>query len=118
MGRFGAINGFDPFVGRVLRAKRWWMIEFCETARDVPGHGDVHVAGVVVPVKGEAAVEGSGPVDGEFVVSLDGANEMESIELGVIFDAEIVDAEDKRGLFSAMAPETGSERHGFVAIRS
>ncbi len=54
--------------------------------------------------KSEAAVEGAGPVDGEFVVVFDGADEMESVNFRVILDAEVVNAEDKCDLSGAMAP--------------
>jgi hypothetical protein len=115
LGLFGAINGLNPFMWRVLWAKRWRMIAFCEGTRDIAWHGDVNMTSTVVPVKSEAAVEGAGPVDGEFVVVFDGADEMESVEFGVILDAKVVNAEDTCGLSGAMAPETWGERHGFVA---
>jgi hypothetical protein len=55
-------------------------------------HRDVDVSFVIVPVKGETAVEFAGPVDGQFVIGADGINEMLGIGFGEVLDAKVVDA--------------------------
>ena len=91
------------------------MVEFFECSGYVAWHGDVDVSFVVVPVKGETAVQFSGPVDSQVVVGFDGVDEMCGISWGKVLHAEIVNAEGERGALRAMAPEAWGERHGFVS---
>jgi hypothetical protein len=50
----------------------WWgMVEFLEGSIDVIGHGDIDIAVVVVPIEGDAAVKGAGPVNGQLIVCCD-----------------------------------------------
>jgi hypothetical protein len=47
----------------------WWgMVEFFEGLIDVIGHGDIDIAVFVVPIEGEAAVKGAGPVNDQLIV--------------------------------------------------
>ena len=91
------------------------MAEFFQGSVHIPRHGDINIALVVVPIKGEAAVESSGPINCEVVVGLDGLDKIHGIRLGEVFDAKIVDAKDKRGAFCAVTPEAWHEWHGFIA---
>jgi hypothetical protein len=53
------------------------------TASYVSGHGDVDISFVVVPVKGETAVEVAGPVDSQVVaVGLDIVDGMRGVSFG------------------------------------
>jgi hypothetical protein len=74
LGLARAVDGFDPLVWGMLLFGGWWMVELLEGPINVVGHGDVHIAFRVVPIKDEAAVEGAGPVDGELVVGFDDVN--------------------------------------------
>jgi hypothetical protein len=53
-----------PAMGRVLRSGRWNVTQRVEGLGDVAGHGDVYMAGLVVPINLESEVVGSSPVDG------------------------------------------------------
>ena len=47
------------------------MVECFEGSIDVIGHGYINVALVVVPIEGEAAVKGAGPVNCQLIVCCD-----------------------------------------------
>jgi hypothetical protein len=94
------------------------MVELQEGSVDIAWHGDIDVSFVIVPVKGETAVEFAGPVDSQFVIGFDGIDEMQGIGFGEILDAKVIEAEkESDGAFGAMAPEAWGEGHGFVAMR-
>ena len=66
-----------PLVRRMLWSSWWRVIESFEGSWDVAGHGDVNISFVIVPVEGEAAVQGTSPVHhGEFVLGFKCINEM------------------------------------------
>lgn len=94
------------------------MIELVEGLVNTVWHGDVNASFVAVPVEGEATVvERNGPVDGEFVVGLDGMNEMLGVRFGEAFDVEVLDTEDKCGASDAvLAPEARGDWHGRAAV--
>jgi hypothetical protein len=52
------------------------MCEFRECSINVSWHGDIDISFIVVPVKGEAAVECAGPVDGQIIDGLYIVHEM------------------------------------------
>jgi hypothetical protein len=70
-----------------------------------------------VTVKGESAVQFSGPVDSQVIVGSDGVDEMHGVGCGEIFHAEIVDIESERGALCAMAPAAWGKWHGFASSR-
>ena len=71
------------------------MAVFCEGAIDVAWHGYIDVSFVIIPVEVQAAVELAFPVYGDFVVGLEGGNEVVGIGFREILDAEVVDTECK-----------------------
>ena len=73
------------------------MVEFFECSVYIAWHGDVDISLVVVPVKGDAAVQFPGSVDSQVMVGFDGIDEMHGVSWGEILHAEVVDAEGKRG---------------------
>ena len=56
--------------GRKLRPRRWDVEKFDESAFDVPRHGDVDGAGLIVPKEGEPAVQRACPINGDCVQQL------------------------------------------------
>jgi hypothetical protein len=83
-------------------------------------HEDFDIAFVVMPVKGEATVQFSGPVHGEVVVGFGSINEMHGINVGKVLDAKVINLEIPEGKSRSLClvvPEAGSEGHGFVAVR-
>ena len=93
------------------------MVEFFECSGYIAWHGDVDVSFVIVPVKGETAVQFSGPVNSQVVVGFDGIDEMHGASCGKVLHAEIVHVEGEHGALCAMAPDAWGERHGFVSGR-
>ena len=96
--RFGildgrAIGGRYPGVRRVLKACGGDMKKRCERSFDVPGHGYIDGAKVVIPLEGETAVQRTGPVDSDRVERLKCVNEVIGGGLGTILYAEVVDDE-------------------------
>ena len=55
---FRAVDRFDPWIGRLVFL-RWFVMEFYEGPDDAAGHGDVNAAVLAIPIKGEAAAEGT-----------------------------------------------------------
>ena len=66
------------------------MLELGEGSFDVPGHGNINVAVVVMPIEGKAAVEGACPVDGEIVMLLECIQEVLSMFLLNKFNTKII----------------------------
>ena len=62
------------------------MLEFEQGYLEIFWHGDVASACSIVPVKGESAEEGTGPVNGDGVEFLEGLDEV----VGVLF-ADVLD---------------------------
>jgi hypothetical protein len=56
LGLLGSVSWFNPSMRGMLFSEWCRMVEFFECPADVARHGDIDVAFVVVPVKGEAAV--------------------------------------------------------------
>jgi hypothetical protein len=100
----------------MLRPEGGWMSEVEEGSMDVPGHGDVDVSFVVVPVEGQTAIECAGPVDGQGIIFLEGVYQVIGVGFGEIFNSKVVDAEDEGGSFCLVAPESWGERHRGVAV--
>ena len=80
------------------------MGKFGEGPGNVGGHRNVNIALGIVPVEGEATVELASPVKGEFIVGVDGVDEVLSIGFGKIFDAKIVNTKCESGAFGLVAP--------------
>ena len=93
------------------------MVDFFECLSYVAWHKDVNISLVIVPVKGESAIQFSGPVNSQVVVGFDGVDEMRGVSCGEIFHAKIVDTESEHGALPVMAPEAWGEWHGFVSGR-
>ena len=94
------------------------MVAFFECSGYVAWHGDVDISLVIVPVKGETAVQFSGPVDSQVVVGFVSVDEMRGVRsCGKVFHAVILDTEGECGVFRAMTPEAWGERHGFISCR-
>ena len=55
------------------------MVELFQSSGHVAWYGDVDVPFIVVPVKGEATVQFSGPVDSEVIVGVDSVDEMHGV---------------------------------------
>ena len=56
----------------MLRSFGRQMLEFLKGCLDIFGHGDVVGACGIVPVNGESAEEGTGPVNGDSIQILEG----------------------------------------------
>jgi hypothetical protein len=89
-----------------MLALEWgWIAELLEGAVDVIRYGDVNASFILMPIRFEA-----GPIDSVFVVRLEGIDDMQSVWFGEILDSEIVDTEDERGAFGAVALESWCRR--------
>jgi hypothetical protein len=80
----------------MLRDVGWFVLELKEGTLYIVLHGDVNVAFGVVPVEVQTAVEVAFPINGGFVVVVDGVDEMEGIGFGEVFYSEVVNAECQR----------------------
>ena len=64
--------------------------QFFLSAVDVSWHMDVDPAFSVVPVEIEVVVEGSFPINGDFVLLLEGVDEMVCVGFGELFDSKVI----------------------------
>ena len=64
----GPIHSCDPFVVRVLMARRYGVLEVLQVFAEGVGHGYVDVVFQVVPIYGKSAVLSSRWVDGDGVI--------------------------------------------------
>ena len=92
----------------MLGGFRHSMFILHEYLLDVPWHGQVDCAVVVIPFKLDAAVEISGPILGEFVFLLDACDEMLGMFFTNIFYAEVVDNQSERYRTRVMLPQARS----------
>ena len=77
------IRWFCSGVWDVLRAFWHRMLEFVKGYLEIFGHGDVVGAYGIVPVNGESAKEGTGPVDGDGIQFLEGLDEVVGVSLTI-----------------------------------
>ena len=64
----GPIRRCEPFVGRVLRARGYGVLESLQGFVDRVGHGDVDVVFRVVPIDSKSAVLSTRCVDGDGLI--------------------------------------------------
>ena len=79
------MDRIGPFVGGGLGAFWGVVFKLGEGMFNVAWHGDVDVAVGIVPVEGEPAVEGTRPVDGGFIVVIEGGYKVLCVDFGEIF---------------------------------
>ena len=92
------------------------MAKFGECATGVAVHGDFDVSFVVFPVEVHAYVKLAFPVSGDFLMVLDGVDEVVGVIFVEVFYTEVVDAESEGGLASFVFPESWCELHWFVSV--
>lgn len=81
------------------------MGEFVESTSDVPGHGHVDMSELVVPCQGEAAVKGTGPINGDGVEELKCVDQVLGILAVDVFDSKVVHDKGKGDWASDMGEE-------------
>jgi hypothetical protein len=62
------------------------MLELGKRGFDVAWHGDVYQSGEIVPLQGEATIEGAGPIGGALVLIFEDCDQMVSIGGVGVFD--------------------------------
>ena len=112
----GAVGGFVPGMGGMLRACRWWMLKCLEGVGDVAWHGDVDVSVDIVPVECEAAVELACPVFCDRVERLEGVDEVLGMVIADVLDSEVIDHECEGNGSRAVAEESGCVGGGEVSM--
>ena len=77
---------------------------------------DVKPAFLVVPLEREATVDGSFPIDGDFVVLLEGVDEMVCVGFGEVFYSKVINTEGKHCSAGAVSPQASGVWHGFISM--
>ena len=122
---FGGFSGilylgaiFNRGVGewRVLRRRRFLMLELCEGFGDISWHGEVNLSLGVVPVKGDASVMRAGPVCGDLVVFSEDLEEMLRVFFSAVFDTKIVRHKGELDGMPFVGPESRDELTLAVAM--
>ena len=88
----------------MLRAFWRRMLEFEKVCLDIFGHGDVAGECGVVPVIGESAEEGTGPVDGDGEQILEGLDEVVGVFLTNVLDPKVVNNEGENDRLGGVLP--------------
>ena len=91
------------------------MLKLVEGFLDVCRHGDITYALVVVPVNGETAIEGFGPVNGYSIYLLERLDEMVCRVLANVLDTKIVDHKEEAYVFGGMLHKGRGSSNGGVA---
>ena len=92
----------------MLRAFGRRMLGFLKGYLEILWHGDFIGACGVVPVNGESAVEGTGPVDGYGVQFLEGLDEVVGVFLADVLDPKVVNDEGENDGLGGILPERRS----------
>ena len=74
-------------------------------------HGDVIGACGIVPVNGESAEKGTGPVDGDSVDFLEGLDEVVGVLFSNLLDAKVVNDEGENDGLGGVLPERRGSGH-------
>lgn len=120
----GAADRFGPGRRSTLGLVWCRVVEALEGISDATGHGEISGAGFAVPVMGDAAAEGAGPVSGHLVLGCDDVEEVLGMFFAVVLllDLKVVDnkAEDDgtrsvferaRGVLELVAAMLGNALH-------
>lgn len=75
----GAVSGRCPRMGGILGMKGRGMFKAVERFFDVPWHGEITSASVVIPIKSDAAEDFGIPIDGGVVLEPKGRNKELSV---------------------------------------
>ena len=86
----GPISRSEPFVGRVLRARRYGVLEALQVFADVVGHGDVDLIARVIPFDGNPAVLAVRSVDSDGVIFPERIKEVGGVVGGKELDSEVI----------------------------
>ena len=57
-----------------------------------------------MPVQGDSAAQGTGPIRGDFIIGIERINKVVRVFFGKISDAKIVNAQGERGEYCSVAP--------------
>ena len=93
------------------------MFVFFQCSVDISFHRDVNIPALIVPVQVHPAVRVAVPVDGAFVVCVEGVDEVLCVVSTEVFDAEVVDAEGEGCSSMFVPPYSGRVFQRCVAIR-
>ena len=105
-------------MGRVLWTVRRGVHEFVQGIGYIAWHRQVDGACQVVPLEGEAAIEGAGPVGGDAVEGLEGVDEVLCVFFAYIFYPEVVDDKGEGDGSCGVAEETGCVGSGILSMES
>ena len=92
----------------MLRAFGRRMLEFVMGCLEIFGNVDIAGACGVVPVNGESAEEGTGPVNGYGIQVLEGLDEVVGVLLADVLDPKFVDNEGENDGLGGVLPERRS----------
>ena len=112
----GPIRRFDPFVGRVLRARGYRVLEALQGVSDRVGHGDDNVIALVIPFYGKPAVLAAIWVNSYGAILLEGVKEVGGIVGGKYFDAKVIESKGEGGRKVVVGPKTRGACHRSIAV--
>ena len=86
-----AVVGGDMCVGSIFRFCWEYVLEFVEGFADVVWHGEGDCVVDVVPLQGDADVEFGFPIYSDFVLSLEGGQEVVGVLFGCVLYSKVID---------------------------
>jgi hypothetical protein len=102
--------------GDVLVACRGWVLKSLECFCDVPWHGQVAGAFLVIPSEGEAAIGGTSPINGHFVFGGNDIDQMLGMFAANVLYAKIINHETESDGAGCVFEQTGSVRALKIAV--
>ena len=83
------------------------MLEFVQCCLEIFWHGDVAGACGIVPVDGDSAEEGTGPVNGDGVEFLEGLDEVVGVLFADVLDPKVINDKGENYGLGVVLPESG-----------
>lgn len=93
------------------------MTQCKEGFGNIAGHGDVNMAGRIIPVDRETEVAGPGPVFRKRILGGESVKEVIGVRLREEFDAKVVDGKGECGASIGVAPEARRLGDWMITVR-
>ena len=103
-----SVGWFFPGVWGVKLAFGRRMLEFVKGCLDIFWHEDATGMCGIVPVNGESAEEGTGPVDGDCLEFLEGLDEVVGVIFANVLEPKVINDEGENDGLGSVLPERRS----------
>jgi len=114
---FGTITGVLPSVWGMLRTSGMGVTKVQKGMFNIARHGQINGMVGIVPLEGEAAVTGGGPIFGDMIMAPEGSEEVVGIVLVGVANDKVIHNQGEADVAGIMLPETRGEWAGVITMR-